>query len=283
MFKTYYILTKPGIIYGNLITTAAGFFLASKGNINFGLLLASLAGVSLVIGSACVFNNYLDRDIDKKMARTKARALARGLVSARNAIVYATFLGLAGFSVLAIYTNLVTVSVGIIGFLDYVVLYSIFKRRSLYGTIIGSISGATPVVAGYTAVTNRIDSAALILFLTLVFWQMAHFYSIAIYRFKDYAAARIPVLPVKAGVHFTKINMVFYIVAFILSAASLTIFGYTRYTYFAVAAVLGLFWLGLCLSGFKTDKDTIWARKMFRFSLITITGLCIMITLDAVR
>src|SRR3990167_11518603 len=116
MFKTYYTLTKPGIIYGNLITTAAGFFLASKGNINFGLLLATLAGVSLVIGSACVFNNYLDRDIDKKMARTKIRALAAGIIPIRNAIIFATFLGLAGFLLLTKYTNILTAFIGVLAF-----------------------------------------------------------------------------------------------------------------------------------------------------------------------
>ncbi len=107
--KTYYRLAKPGIVYGNLITAAAGFFLASKGFINFQLLIAILVGIALIIGSSCVFNNYIDREIDEKMPRTKNRALVKGTVSPRNALIYATVLGILGFLVLAIYTNLTTV------------------------------------------------------------------------------------------------------------------------------------------------------------------------------
>lgn len=282
MFKTYYTLTKPGIIYGNLITTAAGFFLASKGNINFGLLLATLAGVSLVIGSACVFNNYLDRDIDAKMARTKIRALAAGIIPIRNAIIFATLLGLAGFLLLTKYTNILTAFIGVLAFFDYVILYGISKRRSVHGTLVGSISGAAPVVAGYTSVTNQIDTAALILFLILVLWQMPHFYAIAIYRFKDYAAALVPVLPVKGGIQKTKVHMLFYIIAFMVATMALTFFGYTGQVYLVVAALLGFCWLVLCIKGLRASDDKQWARRMFRFSLITITGLCIMISLDSV-
>ena len=92
----YYLLTKPGIILGNLITVAAGFLLASKGMIDFWLFFATLMGLALIMASACVFNNYIDRQIDKKMKRTKNRALVTGLISGRNAIVFAIFLGIIG-------------------------------------------------------------------------------------------------------------------------------------------------------------------------------------------
>ncbi len=84
MVKTYYLLTKPGIIMGNGIAAIAGFALAAKGNFDFLLFLYTLAGLALVIASACVFNNYLDRDIDEKMARTKNRPLVKGLISGKN-------------------------------------------------------------------------------------------------------------------------------------------------------------------------------------------------------
>src|SRR5256885_2016537 len=105
MLKTYYRLTKPGIVYGNAVTVIAGFLLASVGDVNWGLFLATLVGISLVIASACVFNNYIDRDLDKKMARTKKRALASGSIAAVNALSYASLLGLVGFGLLFIFTN----------------------------------------------------------------------------------------------------------------------------------------------------------------------------------
>src|SRR6185437_1315972 len=93
VIKTFYYLTKPGIIYGNLLAAISGFLLASRGRVNLEIFLGLVFGKSFIIGSACVFNNYLDREIDQKMARTKKRAVASGKVSGRNAIIYAIILG----------------------------------------------------------------------------------------------------------------------------------------------------------------------------------------------
>ncbi len=265
-----------------MITAAAGFFLASKGHINLWLLLATLAGMSLVIASACVINNYIDRDIDALMARTKKRAFVLGLAKPRSAIIYAGILGLCGVLILAVYTNLLTVCVGLVGFIDYVILYGIFKRRSVHATVVGSISGAMPIVAGYTAVTGRINAGALILFLILVLWQMPHFYAIAIYRLDDYGAANIPVLPIVKGLRVTKLYMLLYIVAFIVATIMLTVSGYTGYVYLAVAVAVGLMWLGVGLKGISADNDKLWARKMFLVSLLVITVLCLAISVDAI-
>lgn len=282
--KTYYQLTKPGIIYGNALTAAAGFFLASalKNYFNLWLLLATLAGTSFVIGSACVFNNFIDRDIDLLMARTKNRAIASRVVKSHNALIFAAILGLLGFSILTLYTNLLTVIVGLIGFIDYVILYGLSKRQSVYGTLIGSISGATPIIAGYLAVTNNFDPAALILFLILVLWQMPHFYAIAIYRLDDYKAAKIPVLPIIRGVGITKIHMLLYIVAFISTISLLTVLGYTGYSYLVVMLLLSLGWLGLSIRGFSVSNERRWARQMFLLSLVIILSLSVMLSVGAI-
>ena len=128
MIKTYYLLTKPGIIIGNLITTTAGFALASKGHFDLILFLKVFAGLGFVIGSACVFNNYIDRETDKKMDRTKNRALAKGLISEKSAIFFAIALGVMGLLVLWLTTNLLAVSVAALGFVIYVALYSFWKK-----------------------------------------------------------------------------------------------------------------------------------------------------------
>lgn len=281
MIRKYYQLTKPGIIYGNLLTATGGFLMASRGDIDLWLMAAVLAGTSLVIASACVINNYIDRNIDAKMARTKQRALAIGSISSRAAFAFAATLGLLGFLVLALATNPVTLLVGVVGYVDYLVFYTIWKRRSTLGTAVGSIAGATPVVAGYTAVTGAFDGGALILFLILALWQMPHFYSIAIYRRADYLAAGLPVLPVKSGVRVTKMQMVGFIAAFIAAATLLAVFGYAGYTYLAVMLVLGLNWLRLGMRGFKVQDNTAWARGMFKFSLVVILGFSLAIGLDA--
>jgi protoheme IX farnesyltransferase len=280
LFKKYYQLAKPGIVYGNAIPTIAGFFLAAKGQFSSGLFFSTLIGISLVIASACVCNNYIDRKIDAKMERTKKRALVTKEIPVRNAVIYGLLLGILGFLLLLLYTNLLTAFIAFIGFFFYVVMYSIWKRRSMYGTIVGSISGAVPPVVGYTAVSNHFDIGALLLFMMLVFWQMPHFYAIAIFRLKDYAEAAIPVLPVKKGIFITKIHMLLYIIAFVLTTLLLTVFGYTGYIYFAIAAVLGFGWVLLSILGFKTANTKLWARRMFLFSLMILIVLCIMLSLD---
>jgi heme o synthase len=272
--KVYYYLTKPGIIYGNAVAAVAGFLLATHGWPRLGLLAAMLAGLSLVIASACVFNNYLDRRLDALMARTQRRALVRGRVSGRAALAYATILGVLGVGLLAAFTNWLTVIVALVGFVDYVVLYGWGKRHSVHSTLIGSISGAVPPVVGYCAVTGRFDAAALILFLILVCWQMPHFYAIAIYRLDDYAAARLPVLPVSRGIAATKRQIVAYIVAFMIVAASLTVAGRAGYVYLAAVLLMGALWLKKALAGFHAPNDHQWARQLFLFSLLVLMVTC---------
>lgn len=283
MVKTYYLLTKPGIIMGNTITAAGGFALASRGNIDYRLFFATVLGLIFIIASACVFNNYADRGIDKKMKRTQNRALVKGLISGPNALFYATILGIVGVIILAIFTNYLALLTALLGFFVYVVLYTFWKRKSVHGTVVGSISGAVPPVVGYVAVSGRLDRGAVLFFLILVLWQMPHFFSIAIYRFKDYVAASIPVLPVKKGMQKTKINMLLYIIAFIFAASTLTIFNYTGYIYLAVVLLLSSIWLWQAIKGFSTNDDDKWAKQMFRISLFVITGLCIMIPIDVVK
>jgi len=278
----YYLLTKPGIIMGNLITVAAGFVLASREQIDLWLFCATLVGLTLVMASACVFNNYIDRHIDKKMSRTKERALVKGLISGRNALFFAILLGLIGTLTLLLYTNLLTTLVAGLGFFVYVVLYSLWKCRTIYGTAIGSIAGGVPPVVGYCAVSNHFDAGAVILFMIMVLWQMPHFFSIAMYRFDDYVAASIPVLPVIKGAYITKLHMVLYIIGFLAATTMLTVFHYVGYVYLMVAMILGCIWLWLCMRGFKRGDDQIWARQMFRFSLVTIVGLCVTIPFDVI-
>ncbi|VHO02679.1 heme o synthase [Candidatus Rhabdochlamydia sp. T3358] len=280
MIKTYFMLTKPGIIFGNAITAAGGFILASKAQIDPWLFLATLMGLSLLIASACVFNNYIDRNIDKMMQRTKNRALVRGTISLKKAIIFAIFLGLFGVLLLMLYTNLLTAIIALTGFFIYVILYSLSKYRSSYATVIGSISGGIPPVVGYCAVINRLDMGAFLLFMIVALWQMPHFFAIAMYRIDDYIAASIPVLPVKKGIYTTKVHMLLYIIAFLIPVCMLTILGYTGYAYLIVIGLLGLSWLLLCIKGFKDTNDRLFGRQMFRFSLVVIMMLCIMISIS---
>jgi protoheme IX farnesyltransferase len=281
MFKLYYRLTKPGIIYGNSLATAAGFLLASKGDIAFGTFVAAVVGSGLIIGASCVVNNYIDRGIDAKMDRTKNRALVSGKISVVHALLFAALLFASGFGLLAAYTNWLTVLVGAVGVVVYVVLYGIAKRRTVHGTLVGSIAGAVPPVAGYTAVTGALDAGAGLLFLILATWQMPHFYAIAMYRAKDYANAGLPVLPVAKGMRVAKVQIVAYVCLFAMAALALAAFGYTGWVYAVVMFGLSLVWFNKGLRGFDAADDAKWARGMFGFSLIVLLAWCALLALEA--
>jgi protoheme IX farnesyltransferase len=279
--KNYLLVAKPGIIFGNLITAAGGFFLAARGQIDTAVLLTTLIGIALVVACGCVFNNLIDRNLDRKMIRTRNRVLARGLISPKIAVCYALLLGTAGTALIRAAANMLSVAIVLAGLMIYVVVYSLYlKRKSVYGTLIGSLAGAAPPLAGYCAVSGRFDLEALILLSIFSLWQMPHCYAIAIFRSDDYTAAEIPVLPVKQGVAAAKKYMFGYILVFTAAALMPTFAGYTGYRYLAIAAALGLCWLYLAWSGGRRSDDRLWAKKLFVFSLVAIFVLSVMMSID---
>ena len=275
--KNLFLLTKPGIVMGNILTAAGGFALASKSSFNPWLFLAMFEGLAFIIASSCVYNNVIDKELDKKMVRTQNRPLPKGLISPLSALVFATILGFIGIIILSLYTNPLTLMIALMGLAVYVFIYSYSKYKTSQGTLIGSIAGAIPPVVGYTAVSQTFDLAAFILFMMIALWQMPHFYAIAIFRLKDYAKGSIPVLPLKKGILNTKVQMVFYCLAFMLTSTLLTLFDYTGSLYFVVMSLLGFIWLILSIQGLTCKNDQIWARKMFFFSLAIVMLLCILI------
>lgn len=280
--RDYYSLTKPGVLYGNALTAIAGFLFASavSGTIDWLVGAALTVGSTLVIASACALNNYLDQDIDRIMERTKKRAIVSGAVSSRGALIFSIVIGLIGLALLVLWTNWLVVAVGIAGFVTYVWLYgATSKRRSTHGTLVGSISGAMPILAGYVAVSGVFDIGALIVFVIMFAWQFPEFYSIAIYRRKEYAAAQIPLLPLVKGVLRTKKEIFLYTLLYVATTLALTPLGYTGIIYLVVMGLLGVRWIMIAREGFNTDDDNAWARRMFKFSMVTVLALCIMLPL----
>ncbi len=278
--RTYYHLTKPGIVYSNVLAAGAGFLLATaQGSVDVRALIGTLLGVGCIIAASCVANNYIDRSIDKRMARTRGRALVTGVVSGRNALIFAGLLGLVGFVSLAVASNIMTVLLGVIAVIFYVILYGIAKRRSVHGTLVGSVAGALPPVAGYIAVSGGLDLAAILLFLMWVTWQMPHFYAIAMYRHVDYAAAKLPVLPVVRGMAVARRHIIFYVFLYVGASLLMSLAGYTGVSYFIVMALVGLGWAYLALRPQQSYEH--WARQLFFYSLLVMLVMCVMLALGA--
>jgi protoheme IX farnesyltransferase len=286
--RRYYSLTKPGVLFGNVITTVAGYFLAVGQDRHFVLWLfvALLIGTSLVIGAACVLNNVFDRDIDKLMSRTQLRAVAHGDVSVLKATWLAVILLVLGLIILACGVNWLVVALGVAGFVIYVWLYgAMSKRRSVHGTLVGSVSGAIPIVAGYAAGSGRLDCAAALLFVMLFCWQFPEFYSIAIYRREEYRAASIPVRSVVRGTLNTRHQIFVYTLLFVVASLALTPLGYTGWLYFAAMALLGVYWINMARHGLSAKMSAAasdrWAHRMFHFSLIVLMSLSALLAVGA--
>ncbi len=278
--KAYYQLLKPGVMYGNVLTGAAGFLLAAAGDVDWWLFAVTIVGMTLVVGSACALNNYLDRDIDSKMTRTLKRPSVTGEVPGWSIVLYATVLGIGGTAMLALWTNWLVVAIGIIGWVTYVWLYGAWsKRQSIHGTLVGSISGAMPIAGGYAAVSGQVDMGLIVSFLIVFFWQFPEFYSIAIYRRKEYAAAKVPVMSVVKGNHSSIVQIFVYTILYVLSTLSLTLLGLTGWLYFAVMLGFGVHWIYLGYQGLSVQRPEAWARRMFRYAMINILVLCVMLPL----
>ncbi|KJV39123.1 heme o synthase [Acinetobacter brisouii] len=276
MLKKYIFLTKPGILFGNFVTTLGGFFLAAQGSVDILLLLLTLLGTTLVVASGCVVNNFIDQDIDDKMERTQNRALVKKTIEPQAALIFATILGISGLSLLWFFVNVYATGFAVLGFIVYVCLYSLWsKRTSIHQTVIGSISGACPPVIGYTAVAHEFDVAALLVFLAYAIWQMPHSWGIAIYRFDDYKRAGIPILPVARSIFRTKVESLIYVVLFAAVLNGLYCFGYTNVFFLITFNALCAYWLYLSIIGFKAENDQVWAKRYFLYSVILITALSI--------
>jgi protoheme IX farnesyltransferase len=279
--KNYYALTKPGVLYGNALSAAAGYLLGSQMYFDMWSLLVALLGISLVIGSACVINNYLDQDIDRVMQRTKNRPLVTGAVKGRDAVIFGIVIGLIGALCLWFYSNLLTLLIGLAGFVIYVWPYGAWsKRRSKHGTLIGAVSGAAPILGGYTAATGRIDIAAVLVFLIILFWQLPEFYSIAIYRRKEYKAAGVPVITVVSSVEHTKRLILAYTVLVVLLMLLMTLFDVTGWVYLGVITLLGAYWIWLGIRGQRAGNSDQWARQMFHWSLVVLLAFSALISVE---
>lgn len=278
--KVVFETIKIGIIKSNLIAMIAGVSMAMFVNglslfDKIGTIALAFLGSAMVIGAAGVFNNLYDRDIDSIMMRTKNRPTVSGIVGVGSGLILGTWIALGGLVALYLASPLAA-CFGFLGLFLYVVPYTMWtKRRTVYNTEVGSLSGAMPPLIGWGAISSDISHpGAIALFLLMLIWQMPHFYAIAIRRLEEYRAANIPMLPVVKGIRRTYIQMNVYLVALFLCSFLFWSFN----PYIAVAnALLSLGWLVLSIVGYRRKQEEKWARSMFIFSLNHITVLLMMI------
>ncbi|HDR4874378.1 MULTISPECIES: heme o synthase [Bacillus cereus group] len=267
---------KTGIIKSNLIPMFAGLTLALY-TYQISLfeklpeIIFALIGSILVMGAAGAFNNLYDRDIDSIMERTKNRPTVTGEIKPKAVLWLGILMTILGLFSLAL-TTLLAAFLGFLGLFFYIVPYTMWsKRRTIYNTEVGSISGAMPPLIGWAAIYPDITHPAILgLFVITVIWQMPHFYAIAIRKHDEYKAAKVPMLPVVKGVKRTYLQTNIYLIiliamSFLFSSLSL---GLTL-----VALLLSILWLILSIFGYKKMDSEKWAKSMFVYSLLHMTIL----------
>ena len=276
----YVALTKPRIIELLLITTVPTMIVAERGIPSGWLMFNTVLGGTLAAGGANAINMYVDRDIDKIMERTKGRPLVQGVMEPRSALVFAVIIEAIAFAWLWYWVNLLSAVLALAACLFYVFIYTLWlKRTSTHNIVIGGAAGAAPVLIGWSAITNTVDWAPVVLFALMFFWTPPHFWALAIKYRDDYSSVDVPMLPSVASLEKTAVQIMVYTV--IVWACSLV---------FWPVADLGLVYLGaaVVLGGLFTylavvllrDPSTKAAMKVFTYSITYVTLLFGAMVLD---
>jgi protoheme IX farnesyltransferase len=275
---SFFALTKPRIIELLLITTVPAMVLAAGGWPGTWLVVATLIGGSLSAGGANALNNYVDRDIDQVMRRTRSRPLARHEVPPAQALVFGVILGVAGFAWLWVTTNLIAAVISTAALLFYVFVYTMgLKRTSRQNIVIGGAAGAAPALVGWAAVTGSLGLPAWVLFLVVFYWTPPHFWALAIRYKDDYERAGVPMLPVVAGVEATTRKMLLYTGLMVAVSLFLVPVAGMRWIYLVAAIALGGWFLWDSWRVFRRPED---AMRLFTTSTVYLSALFASVMLD---
>ncbi|WP_420451652.1 heme o synthase [Ilumatobacter sp.] len=269
----YVALTKPRIIELLLITTIPTMVLAQQGWPSTRLVVITLIGGTLSAGGANAINMYVDRDIDALMERTRNRPLVVGLMSPRDALVFAVALEVAAFAVLWAGANLLSAVLALAAAAFYVGVYTLWlKRTSRQNIVVGGAAGAVPVLVGWAAVQDSLGWTPIVLFVAMFLWTPPHFWALAVKYADDYNAADVPMLPAVAPMAEVVRQMIAYTVALVASTLVLWPVADLGWIYGAAAVVLGaIFVVGTVALGRHPSAAA--SMRLFGYSITYVTLL----------
>lgn len=278
-WRDYLELCKPRVVALMLLTVLVGMSLA-PGWVSLRTFAASLLGIGLCASSAATINHLVDKHIDSLMLRTRRRPIAHGRVSVVQAIGFAGILAVVGFTVLNYFVNSLTAILTFATLIGYAGVYTGYlKRATPQNIVIGGLAGAAPPLLGWTAVANQLAPEALLLVLIIFTWTPPHFWALAIYRCEDYQHAKVPMLPVTHGIHYTKLNVLLYTILLLVVSLLPVIIGMSSWLYLLAAVVLGARFLYWAIVLYRSQEALI-AMQTFRFSIIYLMLLFVFLLLD---
>jgi len=279
-WRDYITLTKPRIMTLLLLTGAAGMFVGAEGVPPLGLFAVTMAGLALACGGSSALNHVLDRDLDRLMRRTGHRPVAEERVTPERAVEFGLALMAFSFVLLASLVNVLTAVLALVGGLFYVLVYTRWLKRSTpQNIVIGGAAGAVPPLVGWAAATGNLSVPALFLFLIVFFWTPPHFWALALVIKRDYAAARVPMLPVVRGDDETARQIVWY--SLVLVAVTLLPFAWhtAGVAYLVAAVLLGAIFLRFAWR-LRRETTTARAGALFKYSLLYLALLFVALAID---
>ena len=271
--RGFLALTKPRVVSLIVFCAVIGMFLATPDFPRAGVVFFATVGIALVAGAAAAINCLVEQKIDARMARTRRRPLPSGELTSMQTLVFACLLGGVGLLLLYRHVNALTMWLTLATFVGYAVIYTVLlKPATPQNIVIGGASGAMPPVLGWAAVTGEISAAPLILFLIIFLWTPPHFWSLALYRTKDYERAGLPMLPITHGPRYTKLMILLYTCA--LVAVTLLPFAMrmSGALYLAAALALGGVFVWHAVGLYRNYSDAL-SRATFKYSIFYLAAL----------
>jgi protoheme IX farnesyltransferase len=269
-------LMKPRVM-ALVVFTALAAMLAAPGALNPVLGTIAIICIAIGAGASGALNMWYDADIDARMARTAARPLPRGRVSADEALSFGGVLSVGSVLTLGVLVNWMAGALLALTIAFYIFVYTMWlKRRTPQNIVIGGAAGAFPPMIGWAVVTGDISLQSLLLFLIIFIWTPPHFWALALYRCRDYERVGVPMLPVVAGPQETRRQILIYSILLVPLAVVPYFVGLAGLTYLALSVVLGAVFLALAIRVYFTtegrEADTA-ARRLFLFSILYLYGL----------
>ena len=276
----YVVLTKPDVTFLVVITTVAGFYLGSRGSLDWSLLMHTLFGTMLVAGGTAALNQYFEREMDAVMRRTAARPLPTGLLQPREVLIFGVGTIALGSAWLALAVNPLAALLALATTILYLGLYTPLKTRTTLATAVGAFPGALPPLIGWAAARGSLSSGAWILFAILFFWQFPHFFAIAWMYREDYARARIRMLPVVDPTGDATFRQIVAMSAILVPVSLLpSVVGLVGIRYFFGALVLGMILLQVALWASR-DRTNVRAKWLMHATIAHIPLLLGLMILD---
>ncbi len=285
-WRDYYELCKPRVVALIVFTAVIGMFLAvndlafMRSSEFITLAIYGTLGIGMAASSAAAINQIVEQKVDAEMKRTEGRPLPTGHITNRQALIFATLLGVTSMLILYLLVNVLTAVLTFLSLIGYAFIYTLYlKRATPQNIVIGGAAGAAPPVLGWAAITDAAPIESWLLFLIIFIWTPPHFWALAIAKVEDYAKVNIPMLPVTHGVEYTRLQVLLYAVLLLLVTLLPFMIGMNGIIYLVGAVILGAIFIYYAVK-MQNPDNTAYPMKTFGFSILYLMLLFALLLID---